>query len=553
MSKRYGPGDKVFAKVRGYPPWPARVEGVADETPNKMKYHVFFYGTRETAICKSEELYTYIENREKYGKPMKKRGFNEGISQIEMELGLTPKASLSQPTATPGENSYDSDAGEGNLVIDETPQGNSLSKKLISKTPKSAGSTTATPNKQTSKGVKRKLEVDDKSSDEPEQTKIKGPSVSSGRKSTTATPQTDSSKQNNSEIPVTSRSGRKIKPKKFADEALEETGGSSPNQDGSMPPSKLPSVSIKLSPVTVTPNLQKVAKKQDGDKISSDSDGKKTKDDTIDSVTISDREVIESMDSDVMIALTPGGQEVKIELNSNKPASFKNEKARLQWHADTLKKAHELKAQIESGKVIPDGVRKEIEERHHARQKMIEEVSKSCPSEDKAMKLVYLRIEAQLLDIDINIKSSLNLVQADPDYCLRILDELLELQITPLMLKKHPECVETIKKLRKYIGNIKRWKMTEEESKIFASKAAMIRAKAEHVYNKFKTLFSVPEGKTFREAFAEELAEFTKKTKSMTIDELFALVKDPVEAEDKKQSEEDKVEENVKNSLVASE
>lgn len=39
-------GDRVFAKVRGYPCWPARVDGTC-EVQGKLRYNVFFYGTYE--------------------------------------------------------------------------------------------------------------------------------------------------------------------------------------------------------------------------------------------------------------------------------------------------------------------------------------------------------------------------------------------------------------------------------------------------------------------------------------------------------------------------
>ena len=42
----FQPGDRVFAKVRGYPPWPARVDGTM-EVQGKTRFHVFFYGTYE--------------------------------------------------------------------------------------------------------------------------------------------------------------------------------------------------------------------------------------------------------------------------------------------------------------------------------------------------------------------------------------------------------------------------------------------------------------------------------------------------------------------------
>lgn len=38
------------------------------------------------AVCKVDELYTYAENKEKYGKPNRRKFFHEGIQQLEREL-----------------------------------------------------------------------------------------------------------------------------------------------------------------------------------------------------------------------------------------------------------------------------------------------------------------------------------------------------------------------------------------------------------------------------------------------------------------------------------
>lgn len=59
----------------------------------------------------------------------------------------------------------------------------------------------------------------------------------------------------------------------------------------------------------------------------------------------------------------------------------------------------------------------------------------------------WLRIEAQLLQLDAQIKSSLGLDRADADKCLQAMDDILALSIDPLMLKKHPHIVETVKRV----------------------------------------------------------------------------------------------------------
>ena len=53
--KTFEIGARVFAKVRGYPAWPARVE----KDKGSGKYEVFFFGTYETANCKSNDMWEY--------------------------------------------------------------------------------------------------------------------------------------------------------------------------------------------------------------------------------------------------------------------------------------------------------------------------------------------------------------------------------------------------------------------------------------------------------------------------------------------------------------
>lgn len=81
----YQPMDKIFAKMKGYPHWPARIDKLppGGQKAPKGKFPIFFYGTHETAFLAPKDIYPYEKFKEKYAKPQKRLGFNEGLWEIE--------------------------------------------------------------------------------------------------------------------------------------------------------------------------------------------------------------------------------------------------------------------------------------------------------------------------------------------------------------------------------------------------------------------------------------------------------------------------------------
>ncbi|XP_011496080.1 PREDICTED: PC4 and SFRS1-interacting protein [Ceratosolen solmsi marchali] len=423
LPKRFSVGERIFAKVRGYPPWPAKIENITDPNTKHAKYHVVFYGTKEIGTCKIEDLFQYADNKDKFSKTVRRKNFHDGIQELEEDLKKNPnpvygdtardsEAAENVPVNVTEDNSgkesdsitsasgnQDGDAETGNLVIDESDK---------------------------KKTVKRKSQQIIQSTPDMSEAKKKR-----GRKSMASvlaenTPKQDISHDSQDEDPekkIVSRSGRKIKPKRFHDFSDTEISIDTSRNDHS----------------------------------------------------IRSRTKIKSEES-----------------NENQETLITRIKKRMSIEKDDRKAPAKDEAEVEN-----------------------------------QQRLRTLRIESHIMFLDTQIRSSLGLDQANADECLEAMDQVLEIQLTPLMLKKHSHIVETIKRLRRYVGNLADWKLSEEETIAFKQKADKIKKKAELIYNKFKSLFDIPEGQTFWNIFLEQLDQFKQQTKDLTPEEIFSLLVDP--------------------------
>ncbi|XP_062194842.1 ENHANCER OF AG-4 protein 2-like [Phragmites australis] len=108
-------GDLVLAKVKGYPPWPAKVSRPEDwgQTPMPRKFFVFFFGTREIGFVALADLQEFTEeakngllDRAPNTKLPKKyaQSFNDAVEQICKAHDELPKSSEIASGALPDQS-----------------------------------------------------------------------------------------------------------------------------------------------------------------------------------------------------------------------------------------------------------------------------------------------------------------------------------------------------------------------------------------------------------------------------------------------------------------
>uniref|UniRef100_W5N1T1 PC4 and SRSF1 interacting protein 1 n=1 Tax=Lepisosteus oculatus TaxID=7918 RepID=W5N1T1_LEPOC len=435
MTRDFKPGDLIFAKMKGYPHWPARIDEVPDGAvkPSNAKLPIFFFGTHETAFLGPKDIFPYLPNKEKYGKPNKRKGFNEGLWEIENN----PKVELSGQKVPAKRARLAVADAEGEQ---EETEGVMEDSELL---PESADDTAQKGTPETpvkaKRGRKKKSEVEQDSEKEEIPT---SPTSSPPEKVLIfVCPPVGS------EVPTPKRRGRK--PKQSRPYPSCSWDSSEADKKRKRGPEEKPAKSLKP---------EEEEKKTDGRKRkeeekSKEANGKK------------EPEAKRRKNAKGETSSESEEDEEKINEQKNKNDRFSAARRRnlLKSQQDSLEMDRDERRRKQEDQKATDLVRQGKDEGKKL-------------DEKKMDKKKDLSTESRLQRLHGEIKISLKIDSPDVKKCIEALDELGTLQVTTQHLQKHSELIATLKKIRRF-----------KASQDIMDKATML-------YNKFKTMFLVGEG-----------------------------------------------------------
>ncbi|XP_004631777.1 PC4 and SFRS1-interacting protein isoform X1 [Octodon degus] len=431
MTRDFKPGDLIFAKMKGYPHWPARVDEVPDGAvkPPTNKLPIFFFGTHETAFLGPKDIFPYSENKEKYGKPNKRKGFNEGLWEIDNN----PKVKFSSQQASAKQSNASSD-----VEVEE---------------------------KETSVS-KEDSDHEEKASNE------------------------DMTKAADITTPKAARRGRKRKAEKVETEeaGVVTTATASVNLKVSPKRGRPAATEVKIPKPRGRPKMVKQPCPSESDMVAEDDKSKKKGQEEKQPKKQPKKEE-EAQKEEDKPRKEPDRKEGKKEAESKRknvaktgvPSASDSEeegddqegekKRKGGRNVQTAHRRNMLKGQHE--KEAADRKRKQ-EEQAETEQQSKDEGKK--PEVKKVEKKRETSMDSRLQRIHAEIKNSLKIDNLDVSRCIEALDELASLQVTMQQAQRHTEMITTLKKIRRF-----------KVSQVIMEKSTML-------YNKFKNMFLVGEG-----------------------------------------------------------
>nr|XP_039256002.1 hepatoma-derived growth factor-related protein 2-like [Styela clava] len=506
--KEYHPGDLIFAKMKGYPHWPARIDELPEgavKHPAK-KYPIFFFGTHETGFLSAKEIFPYEQYKAKYGLPRGRPGFNEGLWEVENNPTVKFRgAGGSTEEATTAEGSDEGEEEEE--ISDEEPV---ITEKKTKKK-KSAPDATA--------GSSEEEDFDAESSPDPDTSEdedfaaeaAKGKGKKRGRQSKHSVEDDSSAlSDSDSDAPAKPPPPKKIKIKAPAKPREKKTSSEKKPRQRKAPtkkpaPDELSNASSLSSDSDDSDKEDAVSawKKKDEErrKKQEERENKRRKDDEQRMKEIEkeaerrqreeeqEQKKEESDVSDDVPVVIPKKKHKKKEEKTKSPHEKKKhrEKDKKKEKKHKRRSSEEKKESKIKIKAPPPPKPDHEKENKHKKNKRNSEVMQDTPkhekqaskteSIDKHAKKKHAHITstvsptAQLEKYEIDLKAALTMENPDVPKAINILDAIDQYPVTISLLQKCHSLVSTVKKVRRYKASPK------------------LMDKAATVYNRFKIIF----------------------------------------------------------------
>ncbi|XP_078279682.1 hepatoma-derived growth factor-related protein 2 isoform X2 [Rhinoraja longicauda] len=507
MPHNFKAGDLVFAKMKGYPHWPARIDDVAEGAvkPPSNKYPIFFYGTHETAFLGPKDIFLFEKYKDKYGKPNKRKGFNEGLWEIQNNPNVSfsaPLPSSSSDSEVP-ENEVvpGSGAEEDKQVSDEESDKDSVEQSSIKQKPQ-------LPKQPAPKRARKSSDEDEVAEDESGSNSLEENSEASSseseknsdqeftleKKIISRTPRRgpvtgrkkkkydSEEEQENNEDEVEEKKHIEVKEDDDEDYKRESDSEDSikkhargrkparkktPKPRGRKPKiERLPSVSSSLSSDSDAEDKISDWKKRDEErKREIEERRKKQQEEELRKLREKEREEEEEDKRKRKEEKEREDDRDKFidEVEKEPVKKVKKVRAKSKYSSDS-DSAVEKEVKKKPKKPLPEPTNKSKKEREQKERKRKledrhkERTAKAEQEKKKEEKLQAKKIEKKkemtaeqkLQKIHTDIKHALKVDNPDVKKCVEALEELRTLQVTTQLLQKHSDLVATLKKIRRY-------------------------------------------------------------------------------------------------------